>query len=168
MYRWIAFSIVIYWPCCAFAQSCITTIVPTTSIQDYQLKSDGTVLDSYHQIEWKRCAVGQIWKNNTCIGKAMLVDWQQAKKLAEKYDTETSNDWRLPTVHELSKITELSCENPAINLQLFPNTPSLHFWTGVEFINDNNNAWQVFFGTGENHIAKKTTKAAVRLIRSLN
>lgn len=169
MSRWITLLAVIYWSCsAALAQRCVENIVPSTSIQDYLINSDGTVTDKRHQIIWNRCATGQTWKNDSCIGEAVLMDWQQAKKLANEYKNKTSNNWRLPTVHELSKITELSCENPAINLHLFPSAPSLHFWTGVEFKNDHNNAWQVYFGTGENHIAKKSTKAAVRLVRSID
>lgn len=149
------------------AQNCIKMITATTNISDYRINNDGTVTDMRLQLTWAACALGQQWKNNNCVGDAEPVDWQQANKKVIEYQAETSKQWRLPTIHELSSITELSCESPAINLQLFPNTPSLHFWTGVEFVNNTSKAWQVFFGTGENHTAKKTTKAAARLVRSL-
>lgn len=151
-----------------FTQSCVTSILTTTNVKHYYRLTDGTIHNAFKQIVWAPCAIGQQWKKKQCIGKAKLVDWNQARKIADNFNTPISGKWRLPSVHELSSITELSCENPAINLQLFPNAPSMHFWTGVEFVNDTNKAWQVFFGTGENHTAKKTSKAAVRLVRSEN
>lgn len=149
------------------AQTCKDTIAATTHSSDYIINNDGTVTDTQLQLIWNRCALGQRWENNTCLGDATTVEWQRANQLAKENQSKNLDQWRLPTVHELSKITELRCENPAIDLQIFPNTPSVHFWTGVEFANDTNKAWQVFFGSGENHTAKKTTKAAVRLVRPL-
>ena len=149
------------------AQTCVDTITATSNTSDYKINNDGTVIDTQLQLIWNRCALGQQWENNTCLGDATAVEWQQANQLAMENHSKTLEQWRLPTVHELSKITELRCQNPAIDLQIFPNTPSVHFWTGVEFANDTGKAWQVFFGSGENHTAKKTSKAAVRLVRSL-
>ena len=154
-------------PSMAPAQTCVSKIFPTTDARDYNTNNNGTVIDAVEQLIWQRCALGQTWKNENCVGKAKLAGWIQAKNLAADLNKNTSSNWRLPSTYELSRITELGCENPAINLQLFPNAPSIHFWTSVEFVNDTNKAWLVFFGTGENHTAKKSTKAAIRLVRTI-
>ena len=149
----------------AFAQSCADNVTPTTDITQYQASDAGTLI--HQKIMWSRCAIGQTWINGKCSGKALLKTWDEAQELAINTSLYSFDDWRLPTIHELSAITELSCENPAINLHLFPDTPSVSFWTNTVFVNDNNNAWQVFFGSGENHTAKKSTTAAIRLVRTL-
>ena len=149
----------------SLAQSCVETILPTTKFATYKASDNGIVMNQ--KIMWIRCTVGQTWHKGKCNGKAVLKSWDEAMDLAKNSTLHSHNDWRLPTVHELSELTELSCQNPAINVKLFPDTPSLSFWTSTEFINDKNNAWQVFFGSGENHTAKKSTAAAIRLVRTI-
>lgn len=126
------------------------------------MNTNDIVTDRLRGIEWSRCSLGQTWKNGTCLGKPELFTLSQALETAEK-----KPGWRLPTLHELSSITELSCHHPAINSQYFPNTDSIWFWTETEFANNRELAWQVFFGTGENRTAKKETTAAVRLVRPI-
>jgi len=152
-------------PAITHAQACVETIIPTTKIATYEANDSGIVVNQ--KIMWARCTVGQTWHKGKCTGKAELKSWDDAMALASNSTLHLHNDWRLPTVHELSELTELSCQNPAINVNLFPDTPSLSFWTNTEFINDKNNAWQVFFGSGENHTAKKSTAAAIRLVRTI-
>jgi hypothetical protein len=116
---------------------------------------------------WNRCALGQTWQGSKCTGEPVLESWVDARRLATASSLHSFKDWRLPSIHELSGITELSCQNPAINLKLFPNAPSVSFWTATEFVNDKNLAWQIFIGSGENHGAKKSIPAAILLVRSL-
>jgi len=152
----------------AMGQSCRDTILSTTNVHQYQLNTDGTAVDRVLGIMWHRCALGQKWQNNRCKGEAILTSWENAMELAEKHEFDTYQNWRLATIHELSHITELSCQNPAISQQIFPDTPSVSFWTLTEFVNDNNLAWQVYFGSGENHTDRKSAQAAVRLVRNVN
>ena len=150
------------------AQTCVNSIVPTSDLSTYELNENGSTTDRNFNIMWSRCSLGQTWQSGKCLGKPLLTTWDEAQTLAKASTLLSFNNWRLPSIHELSAATELSCQNPSINLTLFPNTTSLHFWTSAEFVNDTNNAWQIFFGTGENHTAKKSSKAAVRLVRSIN
>ncbi|WP_455376788.1 Lcl C-terminal domain-containing protein [Kaarinaea lacus] len=151
----------------AFAQSCVDSITPTTGVRDYAPNASATVVNRNHRLMWSRCALGQTWQAGKCTGEPLLKTWEEAQALAKDSSLHTFRNWRLPSIHELSGITELSCQNPAINLELFPNAPSVSFWTATLFVNDNNLAWQVFFGSGENHTAKKSTLAAIRLVRSM-
>lgn len=166
MFHRLSFILAVYWTSSVvLAQSCVDSITPTTDIKNYKISDTGIV--THHKIMWSRCALGQTWLKGTCSGKATLETWDEAIQLASKASLHSFKNWRLPTIHELSAITELSCQNPAIRLQLFPDTPSRSFWTSTEFINNTANAWQVFFGSGENHTAKKSTRAAVRLVRTI-
>lgn len=162
----VCFLIVAYWSSSVvLGQSCVDSITPTTNIKNYQISDAGTARN--HKIMWSRCALGQTWQKGQCSGDAIVKTWDEAVELANKTKARSFDDWRLPTIYELSAITELSCQKPAINLQLFPDTPSVSFWTSTEFINDKDKAWQVFFGSGENHTAKKSTTAAIRLVRTI-
>jgi hypothetical protein len=151
----------------ALAQTCVETITPSSVNNNYQINVNGTVTDLQHGLMWTQCAVGRTWHDGKCSGPLPHKSWPQARKLADTYKLETFDDWRLPTIHELSQITELSCLQPAINLKIFPNTLPAHFWTGTEFSNNDALAWQIYFGTGENHTAKKSTNGAIRLIRTI-
>jgi hypothetical protein len=93
--------------------------------------------------------------------------WEEALRAADASQFAAHSDWRLPTIHELSSIVELRCQQPAINLALFPATAG-DFWTATTFINNTGMAWLVHFIYGESHTAIKTANAAVRLVRSTN
>jgi len=149
------------------AQECVDTIASTTSLEHYQINNDGTVTDNKHGLIWMQCSIGQIWSDGSCLGEPELVTWENAINTANKFRFAGHDGWRLPTIYELSRITELRCQQPAINFKLFPNTLSGDYWTVNSFINNASLAWRVHFKYGENHTAKKPTHAAIRLIQSV-
>ena len=154
-------------PIQGLTQECIDTI-PTSSItRYYHVNSNGTVSDNKNQIMWIQCSAGQEWSNGQCLGSARTMSWNDALQEANQSRFSKFSDWRLPTIHELSRITELQCQQPAINLHIFPNTKSLDYWTATTFVNNTDLAWRVHFGFGENHTVKKSALAAVRLVRSI-
>lgn len=150
------------------AQACVNTISPTSMPQHYQTHSDGTISDTLYRLMWSQCSVGQDWQNGKCAGQITPANWEQANELAESARIAGYSSWRLPTVHELSRITELRCQQPAVDLHLFPNTPAVDYWTSTPFSNNPEMAWLVHFGFGENHTAHISTPAAVRLVRSMD
>lgn len=48
------------------------------------------------------------------------------------------NDWRMPTIHELSNLADfgIAAPGPAIDAGYFPNTPASSFWSGSPHSND--------------------------------
>jgi len=168
MFRQAIFCILTLPPTEGFAQQCVDRISASSVIQHYHINSNGTVSDRKNKLMWMRCSAGQRWSNGQCLGTARIITWQKALQEANHYRFARYSNWRLPTIYELSRITELRCQQPAINLNLFPDTPSLDFWTATSFINNSDLAWRIHFGFGENHAAKKSTSAAVRLVRSIN
>jgi hypothetical protein len=141
---------------------------PTERFSD---NGDGTVTDDVAQLMWMRCSAGQTWSNGTCVGEAALYEWQGAQELAAATNASGAwffSDWRVPKLRELAMIAERQCENPRINLAIFPNTPPRVFWTDSmrpeEGFEDH--AYALSFGPeGVQHEAK-AERHAVRLVRT--
>lgn len=114
-------------------QKCDTAAYPLSSpTSRFKDHGDGTVTDTVSKLMWLRCAAGQTWSNGTCSGAAARHDWKSAQEVARTLNQGGQfffNDWRLPQIRELATITERQCENPRINLTIFPATPSGAFWT---------------------------------------
>ncbi|EGV17184.1 Lcl C-terminal domain-containing protein [Thiocapsa marina] len=153
-------------------QRCDTGRYPLSSpTERFSDNGDGTVTDAAAQLMWMRCAAGQTWSGGTCVGEAAAYDWQGAQEHAVATSASGGqffNDWRVPKLRELAMIAERQCENPRINLTIFPETPPIVFWTeslrpgeGFETF-----AYALSFGPeGVLHTAK-SERHAVRLVRT--
>lgn len=153
------------------AQVCNQQIPASTPMQRFSILDNGTVQDKNTGLIWMRCAVGQTWDGKTCRGSAQLFSWDQAQLLTQQRAQQGAQqenfarfNWRLATVKEFSSIVELQCENPAINADVFPNTPSFHFWTATAFSNKAQSHWLIQFQYGENHTDLDSTLAHIRLV----
>jgi len=146
-----------------YAQTCKKGLPVSTSLIHFQIHKNGTIRDKLSGLTWMRCSLGQTWNGKSCQGQLSKLTWLQAAEKAA--DSNFANrKWRLASVSELSGIVELRCENPAINLNLFPNTPATHYWTATTFVSQASNHWLVHFRFGENHTDKDTALASVRLV----
>ena len=128
----------------------------------FQIQADGTVLDTRLQLQWQRCSAGQAWDGENCRGTAEKMTRAQAEKWQR-------DGWRVPDLHELSAITELHCVQPAIDLQLFPNTPSADFWSATPFAGSrakDRKYWQVQFIEGESNLGGADDRAHLRMVRN--
>ena len=99
------------------------------------------ILDLQNNIFWIRCSVGQVWKNNTCEGKAIKLTMDQVEQATSKANEQLDGDWRLPTRKELESIVCFECGKVKINSKFFPYTPYEPFWTG-----EKNSWYKNFFG----------------------
>ncbi|MFB1487622.1 MULTISPECIES: DUF1566 domain-containing protein [unclassified Thiocapsa] len=153
-------------------QTCDTSQYPLSSpTERFSDTGDGTVTDDLAQLMWMRCSAGQTWSDGTCIGEAVAYDWQGAQELAAATNVSGAqffNDWRVPSLRDLAMIAERQCENPRINLAVFPNTPPRVFWTdslrpGEGF---EDHAYALSFGPGGVQHEAKTARHAVRLVRT--
>lgn len=82
------------------------------------------VVDHKTGLTWQRCLVGQHYLNNQCSGSATLAQsWEEALAIAQQ----AGNDWRLPTIKELSSIADNSRVQPALNTDVFRFTNQLSY-----------------------------------------
>jgi hypothetical protein len=115
---------------------------------DFIDHGDGTVTDSLSGLMWKKCSEGQIYSSNNCVGSATTHTWPQALALAEGSTFAGYNDWRLPNIKELLSLARDDRIDPAINSQVFPNTPNWYFWSSSVSSYDYGYSWYVNFATG--------------------
>jgi hypothetical protein len=159
----------------AAAQTCQTeTAVPsTTPANRFLVHGDGTVTDTATGLTWAQCAEGL--SGPACAdGAAATFTWAEALIRARDSTHAGYTDWRLPTVKELSSIVEERCNHPAINLAVFPNTPSSGFWSaspyGFWYASPyggvSNYAWGVNFSSGYAYDYGRDYGYHVRLVRS--
>lgn len=123
---------------------------------------------------WKRCAEGQHWVGNTCVGQPLVLTAQaaQARVIAVNAGARGTRNmgqtsWRLPRLHELRWLVEAGCDYPAINQTQFPHTPVLPFWTETPFVAAQHAAWTVDFADGQARGTNRRSTAALRLVRAL-
>jgi hypothetical protein len=164
--KFIILSLIVSVP--VYAQTCISTITETTPTASLVNNGDGTVSDPATGLMWMKCSVGQTFSNNSCIGDATELNWQQALQFAHGYQFADLDGWRLPNIKELATITERQCVRPAINETLFPNTPSDDFWTSTPSLLDSQRAWVVAFFNSSNSIKQKNLFVFARLVRNID
>ncbi|MFI3195587.1 MAG: DUF1566 domain-containing protein, partial [Methylococcaceae bacterium] len=76
------------------------------------------------------------------------------------------SDWRLPNIAELQTIVERDNYYPAINTELFPNTPSDVFWSSSPYVGYASSAWGVYFSSGLVDSSYRGSAFPVRLVRA--
>jgi uncharacterized repeat protein (TIGR01451 family) len=135
-----------------------------TPTADFIDNKDGTVTHKKTGLMWQRCSIGQTWNGTICTGSASIMNWYDAT--TQTSDLADYDNWRLPTINELNTIVEYKDYNPAINLSVFPNTPSSHFWSASVNAGGTSDAWIVnFSGVHDNSSGYKRINYAVRLVR---
>ncbi len=149
------------------AQTCRSDIMSTTPTKDFTIHDDGTVTHRKTGLMWMRCALGQSWNGAGCAGDVQAYTWQGALQAADSADFAGHSDWRLPNIKELSSIVEQACINSAINVTIFPATPSNSFWSVSPYAGAVSGAWNVNFYGGGNSAGHGTTGSFphVRLVR---
>lgn len=148
-------------------QNCYTNnLLATTLTENFVVLVD-QVSDTKTKLTWQRCAYGQQWNisTNACDGDPVRVNWQNALTIAEQFNTTEVNQWRLPNIKELATIVEKQCVSPAINITLFPNTPSETYWTGSTTVNAFDKAWAIAFYNGRNSKKLKSSDNYIRLVK---
>lgn len=134
------------------AQTCADSIPQNTPSSDFHINSDGTALHIPTGLMWSRCSLGQQWNGTTCMDAGQAADnyfvWQHSLQKADEFVFAGYADWRLPNIKELASIIETACKNPAINLEVFPNTPAAEvYWSSTPSSYPANQAWYIaFFG----------------------
>ena len=121
---------------------------------DYVDNGDGTVTHVPTRLMWKRCSEGQVWwSGGDCTSVASTAAQVNVANLSNSTFAGKS-DWRLPTAEELLTLVDYTLYGPAINLTIFPSTPSTPFYSSSFVINYDildgyhNTSWTVDFQLG--------------------
>jgi hypothetical protein len=168
MKTWVAIVLLLT-PFTLHAADCTNAnIDPSTDeAVNFSASDNGTVTDNSTHLMWMRCSLGQTWSNDaSCNGTALTYTWSKALSAGTNFSFGGYSDWRLPNINELRSIIEDCRNSPAINSQLFPQTPSSKFWSSSPYIaTSTTNAWVVDFTQGRDNFDLKTKANAVRLVR---
>jgi len=152
-------------PPAARAQDCKKTILATTPVSQFTINDDGTATHKTTGLMWMRCSLGQQWDGKACTGTPTNYTWKEALQAAKNFEFAGHDDWRLPNKNELESIVEASCNSPAINITVFPATPSAFFWSSSPYAGFAQGAWSVDFGYGAVNATDKDGSIFARLVR---
>lgn len=119
----------------ATAQTCKSNIAPNVTSAQYIDTGEGYVIDVKTGLMWSKCSFGQTFNDGGCTGSpANLSSWSAALMTTETVNSDNYlgfQDWRLPNAKELASLVSYQCMRPAINVELFPDTPSAAYWTNT-------------------------------------
>ncbi|WP_191602138.1 DUF1566 domain-containing protein [Marinomonas algicola] len=145
-------------------------IVASTPTTRFTLNADETVTDLKTGLMWKQCPEGM--SGSQCdVGSASVAFWDVFLRSVEVLNAGEGfagfNDWRVPNVKELRSIVEAQCYRPAINLEVFPNTPIVSFFTSTP-VKDifRDNIWVVEFIHGRIESKRLNVSGSLRLVRN--
>jgi hypothetical protein len=132
---------------------------------------DGTVTDTITGLMWKQCAEGFSLSESNCTINTPIkyaYTWKEAIERADASENKPFakySDWRLPNIKELRSLVAFDRYNPAINSTLFPDSPTLGFWSSSPYASNAYDAWILDFGDGEDDFYDRSSYYFVRLVR---
>lgn len=107
-----------------------------------------------------------MWQDDK-TSKTTQKNWQGAKKHCENLKFAGFNDWRLPTITELTSIVDYTKYNPAI-IDGFKNVTSDYYWSSSPFVSGSSSAWVVDFRVGGDFWDDESGSRLVRCVRDSN
>jgi hypothetical protein len=136
---------------------------PPRFTRDTGVASQPVVIDGWTGLEWQGCLRGRTGDDCESGGDA-LCTLQVAMDYCESLSWGGHDDWRLPSVVELTSIGDSRrALLPYFDTLVFPNTSSPPFWSSSSVITFNpTSAWHVFNIAG---IDLKTTSRSTRCVR---
>ncbi len=170
--KWWRGLLLLWWlwgPGLALAgQICQTGLAQQAVDARWQRQDVQTVLDKQTGLVWQACGWGLT--GAACQqGQLQRLTWPQAQELVYRLNQQAwggANRWRLPSMTELTSLVRGGCLRPSIDLRVFPNTPSLWFWSDGGTAETGADRAYLDFTTGWPGVDDPQLANAVRLVRS--
>jgi hypothetical protein len=100
--------------------------------------------------------------------EARPMNWQHALAYCQALELGGFNDWRLPTVRELSTLVKIGPDSPALDPDFFPGCRPGAYWSGTTCVLYPAFAWYVDFADGlEKNSGYKKQRYFVRAVRNM-
>ena len=111
----------------------------TINPHSYTDLGNGIVRDNVTGLEWQQATAPGTYT------------WQQAIDYCNNLSLGGKDDWRLPTVKELSTLVDSSIPfpGPTINTSYFPDTVASDYWSSTTYASSTDDAWCVDFDCGD-------------------
>jgi hypothetical protein len=134
--------------------------------RDLSVADQPVVVDNVTGLVWQGCAYGRT--GDTCTGgTATSAVWETQVANCDSLGWGGFTDWRLPDRFELQSIIDYSrSSSPMIDVNAFPNTPGLYFWSSTSRPDLTSNAWTFTFYGGGTTSYHKTYENLARCVRS--
>jgi len=122
--------------------------------QSYDTSDPAVVLDRVTGLSWQRVLDPGVYYQHP------------ARSYCEALTLAGHHDWRLPSMIELSSITDTSRKDPAADPLAFANTPSVFFWSSQTDSTNHGLGWYVSFMTGGTYVGNDVQRfARARCVR---
>jgi hypothetical protein len=92
--------------------------------------------------------------------------WEDALQYADTLQLAGYSDWRLPNIKECQSIIDITRSQPAVDISLFPNIGSQHYWSSTSLPNQTTKAWYLDTHNGLTTYQSKTSRLSVILVRT--
>lgn len=154
----------------ASAQVCKESVIqPTAQAERFIDHQDGTVTDSKTGLMWSKCSVGQTYSSGECVGLSQSKGWAESLQYIQSLNGAGGQagyaDWRMPNIDELATIVEYQCFDPAVNLSVFPATPSKTYWSSTPDPQVSGEGRSIYFKYGTDITPEVEKERFVRLVR---
>lgn len=151
---------------------------------DYEITSWSCVKDNVTGLAWEVKTTTEgihnndntyLWGGLTALGRdyperegVYYDDWNELVQGSNDEKSCSFDDWRVPTVTELSSIINKGTFNSAIDTNYFPNTAPSRFWLSSPIARYDSVAWKVNFDYGNANNGFRYNFNRVRLVRSVH
>jgi len=133
--------------------------------RSYTNNGNGTVTDNATGLLWQRCSVGQ--SGASCAtGSASSMNYATAETTCAGLTT-AGKTWRLPSVLELTNLTDYGTSSPSINVANFPATVDNPFyWSSTPYLLESsiNRVYYVSFLNGSQDSSGKASLRVTRCV----
>jgi len=136
--------------------------LPPESPINYTDNKNGTIIDNYTGLIWKKCPQG-LFGNDCKSGSPSLRIWSEARVECENLNFAGKNGWRIPNLKELQSIVDTGAFDPSINKKFFMGSGD-PYWTLTSPAEYPASKFTVLFSDGSVYYSDMNNSAATRCV----